>query len=316
MKKYKILFSIPVHERFEIVLDQIANIFTLNEDCAIILHLSPVFDYKNSMVSLHSFKKHITEFYSGGVIINPESVRTGFFDIIQAHISNFRYACSVVDFDYIALLASNELFVKPKLYEHIKSYDVGINDGIIPITSTTKTGKSSHKDPDLRKMLQLLNTNDIYWSQIEGSYYKKDIFNNVCDVITRCFDYRQINTEDLYAREEVYFPTVFWGLYGQSNNINVDKKGMFTYVPWCRKSLTVSLKEAIRESENSSNIYCIKRVTRIITDPVRVYLRHKYGYNYNATDSNSIMFVLYIKDIWKEYMWRINNLIRRIKKKL
>lgn len=67
--KYKILFSIPVHEKLEVVLDQIANIFTLNKDCGIVLHFSPVFDYANSAIDKDTFIKKIEAYNSnsGGI---------------------------------------------------------------------------------------------------------------------------------------------------------------------------------------------------------------------------------------------------------
>lgn len=66
--KYKILFSNPVHEKLEVVLDQIANIFTLNDDCGIVLHFSPVFDYSHSAIDKNTFIKKIEDFNgkSGG----------------------------------------------------------------------------------------------------------------------------------------------------------------------------------------------------------------------------------------------------------
>lgn len=65
MNNYKILFSIPVHEKLEVVLDQLMNVFTLNPDSGVILHLSPVFDYHNSIISLSQFNSIIREIWGG-----------------------------------------------------------------------------------------------------------------------------------------------------------------------------------------------------------------------------------------------------------
>ena len=85
--KYKIVFSIPIHEKFEVVLDQTLNYLTLNADCAIVYHISQGFDEKNSKISRLEFESIISQY--NGVYINPTSVRTGFGDIIQAHIINY-----------------------------------------------------------------------------------------------------------------------------------------------------------------------------------------------------------------------------------
>lgn len=277
MQKSKILFSIPVHEKLEVVLDQLINIRTLNPDSCVVLHLSPVFDYVHSALPLDEFKR-ITKTI-GGVIINPVSVRTGFFDIIQAHIANFNYALTVLDFEYIALLASNEMFVKPGLYDYIKNYDAGVDYCVIPTTTKARIGKCAFEDPELRGMLDELKTDEICRSQIEGSFYRKDVFKEMCEIINRHFDYRHLTKEDLYAREEVYFSAVFWGLYKDNNTISVSVKGMFTFVPWNRFSLFVNLSEAKKLSENDSNLFCIKRVDRTINDPIRIFLRQKYQYD-------------------------------------
>lgn len=224
------------------------------------------------------------------------------------------------DFEYIALLASNELFVKKGLYGYIKDYDAGLNDGIIPVTTRTRTGKCSHKDPVLKNMMDDMKTNDIYWSQIEGSFYKKNIFSKMCAVIDKFFDYRLIGAADLYAREEVYFPTVFWGLYRQDKQISISAKGMFTFVPWGRLTLSVNLPEAIREADNTSHIYCIKRVARKMNDPVRMFVRQKYGYSHMSSqtqDSKALpICVLLLLDIQRRVFQSIDIYKNLISKKI
>lgn len=219
----------------------------------------------------------------------------------------------------MALLASNEIFVKPNLYDHICKYDVGVNDGIIPTISKTGTGKGAHKDKDLKNIIKALDTNDIYWSQIEGSYYKGKIFRRICDVIELHFDYKSIDKDALYAREEVYFPTVFWGLYKDDDTVKVDKKGMFTFVPWQRVGISVNINEAIWHSTHDSNTYCIKRVARKLDDPVRSYIRQKYKYSdffgLSYLVSRYPLFYLHIKDLCRrirlKYIDRIKNKLKK-----
>lgn len=318
MQKSKILFSIPVHEKLEVVLDQVINIQTLNPGCCTVLHLSPVFDYEHSKLSLDEFTGVINTM--GGVILNPVSVRTGFFDIIQAHIANFNYASTVIDFDYIALLASNEMFVKPGLYDYMKNYDAGVDYCIIPTNTKTRIGKCAFKDPDLHKMLDELKTTDICRSQIEGSFYRKDIFKEMCAVINRYFDYRRLSKDDLYAREEVYFSAVFWGLYKNNTGISVATKGMFTYMRWDRLTLSVNLSEVKKESENDSNFFCVKRVARKINDPIRIFLRQKYNYDTRVSQYVTIKrassLMLYLMDCYRCCEQNITIFTQKAKKKI
>ncbi|WP_295095950.1 hypothetical protein, partial [Ruminococcus sp.] len=122
--KYNIVFSIPIHEKFEVVLDQIINFFHFNPDCAIVYHISQGFNYKTSQLSKEEFVKAID--IIGNVYINPESVRTGGADIIQAHLSNFKYIASVVDFVFFSMCSSNELFIKAGLTGFVNDHDCGI----------------------------------------------------------------------------------------------------------------------------------------------------------------------------------------------
>ncbi|MBQ2993025.1 MAG: hypothetical protein IJE21_03920 [Alistipes sp.] len=71
----KLLFSIPVHERLEVVVDQIINIQSLNKDAGVVLHLSLGYEDKNSDLSLSEFEQLITQYKN--VYINPNRVRTG-----------------------------------------------------------------------------------------------------------------------------------------------------------------------------------------------------------------------------------------------
>ena len=106
--KYNIIFSIPIHEKLEVVLDQVYNFKCFNPKSAIVFHISKGFNYQDSHITKSRFEEEIKQI--GDVYINPESVRTGFADIIQAHISNFKYISSILDFDYFSLLLLHKLF--------------------------------------------------------------------------------------------------------------------------------------------------------------------------------------------------------------
>ena len=100
---YTICFSIPVHEKLEVVLDQCYNIHYYNPKSAIILHFSSGFNYSGSAIKKEEFEKIVEGL--GYVYINPKSVRTNLYDIIQAHLSNFNYARNEIEFSFFTLLA-------------------------------------------------------------------------------------------------------------------------------------------------------------------------------------------------------------------
>lgn len=111
MTSYKIIFSIPVHEKYEVILDQCLNFHFFNPNSGIVLHFSKGFNAQSSQIDKNTFDKAIEKL--DYVFINPYSVRTGWYDIIQAHISNFEFILkNNIDFDYFSLCASNELFLE------------------------------------------------------------------------------------------------------------------------------------------------------------------------------------------------------------
>ncbi|MGL5625286.1 hypothetical protein, partial [Cetobacterium sp.] len=78
---YKFCISIPVHEKFDVILDQINNINYFLKGTMIILHLSKSFEIKDEEIKiLESF---------GNVYINSERVSTKWGHILHAHISNW-----------------------------------------------------------------------------------------------------------------------------------------------------------------------------------------------------------------------------------
>lgn len=277
------MFSIPVHEKLEVVVDQICNFISLNTDCGIVLHFSQDFNYVDSSINREEFNYIIKKI--GNIYINPESVRTGPYDIIQSHISNYKYVKKITNFQYYCMCASNELFIKPGLYDYIRDYDCGVDMTNNTDTNTIwKAGKFAHRDASLKNILsEIGGDGKIMGSQVEGTFYSEELFNIICGLIERHYDW--LNMQEPYAREEVYFSTIIWNLKSTSKNIRVSNQGMFTWCPWNRKyTMNVRLHEVKRLIEAESNIYSVKRVERNNNDCIRAYIRQKFGYIVNERE--------------------------------
>lgn len=270
----KLMFSIPIHERLEVVVDQILNIKTLNNNCGIVLHLSLGYNDKNSSLSLVDFNAIVDKL--DNVWINTTRVRTGNYDIIQAHLVNFEYI-SNIEFEFFCMCASNELFVRPDLYDRIYTYDCGLDYNSVTNNVNWVAGKYAKKDESLLAMMKEVGVDDIVGSQIEGTFYTKSLYEQIANIINRHYDYKVMTVA--YAREEVYFSTVFWGL-NQKKKYAVFKKGMFAWCPWQRQfTMNVRLKEVNRIiNSKESCLYSVKRVERRLNDCIRAYVRQKYGY--------------------------------------
>lgn len=276
--KYKIVFSIPIHEKFEVVLDQTLNYLTLNADCAIVYHISQGFDEKNSKISRLEFESIISQY--NGVYINPTSVRTGFGDIIQAHISNYRFVSTIIDFEFFSMCASNELFVKTGLYDVIKNYDCGVGFFTPKDRPEWAPAYYAEKDSCLKKIMADVGVSSICPSNIEGSFYSKSIFLYICDSIEKYYDYLEMKVK--YPREEVYFSTILCAIKQKNPELRVYPK-LFTLVHWnigkiCYNNMYISVPDILKCRKKGNSFYSVKRVDRIINDPRRAFIRQICGY--------------------------------------
>ena len=315
--KFNILFSIPVHEHFDVILDQLLNITTLNPNCAVVLHISKVFDYEKSAMSKDTFLNAIKSLgIYDRILINPESIRTAINDIIQAHLSNFNFAKSQIEFEYFSMLSSNEIFIQSGLCNMIKKYNAGCGKTEITNKTHWKWTKQTLQDKDLKLMLAEYNSTKIYSSQIEGSYYKTDIFIDIVNCVNKYYDYTKENI--LYPREEVYFSSLFWAIQQNKFTSATNIGSNYTYIPWKRISLNVYLCEVKNFIRNKDYIKSVKRVPRNIDDPIRCYLRQKYNYYklekayIHCLPPIQSYIVLSMKNILKELNWYLKR-IKRIK---
>ena len=56
--KYAVAFSIPAHEKFEVIVDQITNINHFNPNCAIVLHISKKLRQMETVRGFHEKSEH------------------------------------------------------------------------------------------------------------------------------------------------------------------------------------------------------------------------------------------------------------------
>lgn len=270
----EIIFSIPIHHRFEVVVDQILNYRNFNPNCGFVFHISQGFDYKESKLSKEQFESIASRL--GGIYINPTSVRTGRADIIQAHLSNYKYAKGKTDFEYFIMCSSNESFIKPGLYDHIKYFDCGVESlDVTYWTDNNHYANDMKTDPFTIELLKGCNFDRCVFSHIEGQYYKKELFDTICTIIEKYYDYRL--AIKFYPREEYYFSTVFASLKHKNPEYKVGP--IFAYSAYHFGHLFDARPSEISKLiNNSPDIFTVKRVDRTINDNVRCYLRQKNGY--------------------------------------
>ena len=275
MKKYNIVFSIPVHEKYEVVIDLILNVFNFNPDCAIVLHYANGYREAKSAIAFDEFENAINKI--GDVYVNPETVRTGMYDIIQAHVSNFRYIETQVNFEYFALTASNEVIIKHGLYNHSCEYDAGVS--FIDVDSAKKwiIADLAKQDTSLSDYLSTKGWHKIMGSHVEGSFYRKELMSEIIGHIESFFDYKIKGV--FYPRDEVFFPTFLWNI-AQERELKILNPGLYCWTPWNKTfyQWDVLVRDVKRLNMSNNSIFSVKRIPRHLNYYTRNYVRIIGGY--------------------------------------
>ncbi|MEY0727006.1 hypothetical protein AB7254_07395 [Providencia rettgeri] len=120
MKETKLLLSLAVHENVDAIVDQIKNIKKYIPNSYLILHCSHnlLHEYKNEIYNC------VSKF--DNVYINPQSLHTNYLDgtVLLAHLINLQYAESIqLEYSYLLLLGSNEMYVRSGVEQYIKSFE-------------------------------------------------------------------------------------------------------------------------------------------------------------------------------------------------
>jgi len=199
----KAIISIPVHERPDVILDQIANINRFFPEADIVLHVSAGY-----------FEKYKIEPICGqrGVYINPEHMETGWGNIFLTHVNNFFFVETLGNkYDYFIFHSSNDLYVRHGVAEYIQQFDAGFNLHYLPKKYTYWWPCArAWEDPGLEACMEAIGQTRIIATQVEGSFYKMDIVRTIMKTILNCVDSGKVQPDKgIYGtREEMFFSTL------------------------------------------------------------------------------------------------------------
>ncbi len=166
----RLCVSIPVHQRPDVVLDQIENIRAfLPADTLIVLHCSQTL----------AAPEQLARIMPEGVYVNDVSLPTSWGDTNQAHNSNFHFIDAREDFDAILLHASNDLYVRSGVEQRVAQADAGMHlNRVVPEqrsqSHTQDVGVAAAHEP-----LQRLGHGTVYHSQPEGMFFERSLFRRM-----------------------------------------------------------------------------------------------------------------------------------------
>ena len=196
------LISIPVHEKPDVIKNQIENIHYYFPEALIVLHVSASYFEKYSIEDIEGLD---------GVYLNPKHMVTNWGDIVLPHVSNYFYIESLkMDYDYFVMHSSNDMFVCKGVADYIQQYDAGFNIRYMRQKHTYWWPCAmAWEDPWIKSVMNACGQTKIVASQVEGSFYKKTVIDKVMNTIQKTIDN---GDEELkrghYTREEFFFSTV------------------------------------------------------------------------------------------------------------
>lgn len=287
-----ILISIPVHEKVEVVMDQIANIRKFAPDSQIVIH--PAKQFVKSSNILDAVKD------LEAVWVNSNPLYTGFGMVLKCHISNFQFAKKVkIPFTHFCLHSSNDLFVRSGVESYIRKYDFGFFHDDLPDGLDLFSHWKSDFEKDhvyQRIMRSICSPPTQCASQVEGTFYPREAFENfarcymryawrefsffpgyvhgrilclvhLLDKIAQTRKRRLLVGKYAYPREEFYPPNFF-------STICPSPAPPYCLMNW-QTNLTVTTEdiETIRNGRIPTGeyreLFAVKRVNRDINDPLR-----------------------------------------------
>jgi len=281
-----LLFSIPVHEKQDIIHNQIENILHFNPGSKIILHLN------------QSYTDFIPEncVYQNVYFHQTKITYTHGKDLFAFHIANFLYCIQQnVIFDFFVLSASNEMFFKKGSIQYIEEYKNGLQ--MVDFDSENQW-HNFHKDierlPDIISLLDKLKLPCFCGGQAEGQFYEKKIFQRIVDIYlettqnyekTFSFEAEEIIPQSIFKsfQIELYGRPLTLQNYSNAIDFNVNFiKSLYNGCIIKDKTIKKSLTSPHVNCHSHNEMFSLKRIDRTFNE-CRNLLTNK-GFILNKND--------------------------------
>jgi hypothetical protein len=272
-----ILFSMPAHENHAVLADAIRNAKKMNGDNHLFMVLAngnwEDFDLRQINIE--------------NVYVNNHRLRSvhGNAHIVH-HILNFQQAVDMgLEFDYFAVMHTNELFVRSGMVNRIQQADYAMWFGPDKQPHEMKWPALGH-GYQLQMFKNLFDPRDLsnyLGNVIEGSWWKKELFAE----IVRWTD-ANYQLEELWlpwAAEECYFPTLSYHLSGKQpflhpycamnhSSHNIEEQ---SYIDTILANQPLTFWQPHNFVYNyapypTEGIFSVKRIDRLMDNPIRTYI--------------------------------------------
>lgn len=201
-----IYISIPVHEKPEVVVNQMQNFARFLPEAKIVLHVS-----KGAKFSVNELEDVLKKANISNALVNPTQVETKWGSIIQAHLANIHYIIQQGDAEKIIFHSSNDMLIMDGLSEYLKDKKNIFHLRKCTSDSLWWVSRKAVKDSALSTFFN----GKLYASQIEGSMYDINLLKNLVHRIDN--QALILDSKIFYPREEIVFSS-----FACKNNIKPD----------------------------------------------------------------------------------------------
>lgn len=277
MKKYKIVFLVPVFEKEDCVEDLVLNIQHFCPNSAVVLHVNsktPDIFYNN----IHRISNYYDHCY-----VAPFRYPTDWCSghLTKAYIDVMKWCNENLFYDYVYLTASNSLVINANLETDINKYPIFSWE---PWPTNSSNGWWQHIEKDTKLFKY---TDPVFCCAFEGSAYNRHYCGRMVDELYDLLNYEPFP----YPTEEYWLPSA---LVKVINRFSVDysKYSMERWVH-LKDGTTHDLALNIDSVEeyicdfifrkdydflSDIKVYSLKRVPRVYDAPLRVMIRENYNY--------------------------------------
>lgn len=197
-----IYVSLPVHEKYDVVANQLQNFKKYLPDAVVVIHLSALAYF--SAKELDGFLKlNKLDNY----LINPVQVETGWGKIIFAHLENIKFILGLGDATKVIFHSSNDMLVRDGLVQYLQDKEYLFNHRDILPNSFWWPANAALNDLSFNDWLAACGGGAIVASQIEGSMYSIDFLKECHHMLTGRHQYA-LQSQDKYPKEEFYFSSL------------------------------------------------------------------------------------------------------------
>jgi hypothetical protein len=190
--------SLLVHEKPDVVRDQLKNFSRYLPDATVMLHISANADFEEGEI-LNSTDRAANQH----VILNPVRLKTAWGDMLDPHLANIRHFRALGCEGVVVFHASNDMYVRHGAQGWMMETGTGYGASEIGVTTDWSWASHAYADPLLREMITKSGGKAIFAGQIEGSFYRLVDLYQMMDSLDECSG----KTAAPYPREEIYFAT-------------------------------------------------------------------------------------------------------------